>query len=609
MWGPVWMLLILAACSAARKVIHVSDQDELLNALSSNVTIVLSNDIELTKMSNTHYNSKTGIDIIDIVNLKIEGQGFAIDGLDSGRCIYFENSEVTMKDVTFQNGNADTTQKGYGGALYIKDGIVYLTNGRILNNTASYGGGLEIDGGSLICAGCQFSHNEENDVKIKNDASSFLASPCPPLTYETVNDGTVDVSGGESGVTYNSYTCIPLPTEQPSPAPTTLPPTQDPTAVPMPAPTMSKPSLIPTGTGANDDHEGDDVNDNGDDDAADENDDDDDAQQWLEHGDSVMIFWGCAFAILLLLASVLQACNEGFAEYVRWDWDCYATLLSGGYGAIVQTNFAAVALAESTPSSSSSWDDDLGFSPKSTVGNLIIVVLAGSWLANSIASSVIACRAGSVRKKFNGSKKNRFAISYPIFSLLVLICCPVDPALIGLILFSHSLPLTDATGDEDCTEVRSARRIPHKRTYCVLSCLKFMEVAAMASLQLFVLLHSKNVIGNNHHDDDEDDDDVKRRESRCAEAAIIGLTGCFLALLLLCVENVPALRWPCRRDHNTSRFSWLEESWYSANPWDDSQHRRGSSNMMLKDDRSLPWTMASGRVSTGEKLLNSQQDD
>lgn len=72
---------------------------------------------------------------LDVDNLIIDGNGHSIDGINKTR-IFNINSKVTIKNLTLKSGyDID------GGAIYIQDGDVEITNCQFQKNTAKRDGG------------------------------------------------------------------------------------------------------------------------------------------------------------------------------------------------------------------------------------------------------------------------------------------------------------------------------------------------------------------------------------------------------------------------------------------------------------------------------------
>lgn len=85
-------------------VIPVSSQSELLDALVSGNTITLSNDIFLID-TGSNSGGKTGISIVGITGLTIDGKGFKLDGQKTARCLFIgDQSDVTFINLSITGG-------------------------------------------------------------------------------------------------------------------------------------------------------------------------------------------------------------------------------------------------------------------------------------------------------------------------------------------------------------------------------------------------------------------------------------------------------------------------------------------------------------------------
>ena len=83
-----------------RRLLAVSNADDLQNAISNDVTITLAADIFLSSTIN-----------IEATGLVIDGMGsYKIDGQGAHRCLFINNgSDVTLKDILVTNGYADVS--------------------------------------------------------------------------------------------------------------------------------------------------------------------------------------------------------------------------------------------------------------------------------------------------------------------------------------------------------------------------------------------------------------------------------------------------------------------------------------------------------------------
>ena len=93
--------------AAQQTVTQAGTQIELLDAIGSNTTAVLTGNIDL-EYSLDIADSATGIVIENVQGFVIDGAGFAINGQGSMRCVYVGGSGTTveLRNLTVTNGRS-----------------------------------------------------------------------------------------------------------------------------------------------------------------------------------------------------------------------------------------------------------------------------------------------------------------------------------------------------------------------------------------------------------------------------------------------------------------------------------------------------------------------
>ena len=199
----------------------VSTQDKLTANLESNTTINLGDDILL---KSPKAESPTGIVIKDgQAGLLIDGRGlYSVDGQNAVRYFYIggNSARVVIQNLVITRGSGNggglyikggeirlksctiSLNKGvgvnYGGGLYItSSATVSLTNCAIVNNKAHRAGGIDLDDGQLLLAGCLVSDNEaygSSDLMISDGSYLTVLSSCPGDSFNA-GQGTLECTG------------------------------------------------------------------------------------------------------------------------------------------------------------------------------------------------------------------------------------------------------------------------------------------------------------------------------------------------------------------------------------------------------------------------------
>ena len=119
--------------------------------------------LELTK--NYTYNPDGDSDYKDGINIShdiaIDGKGYTINGNNQARIFNIANAAVTLKNINFINGNADS-----GGAIYCENGNLTIINCNFSNNNAY---DSELEGGAIDFAGDELSI--DNSIFANNTAA------------------------------------------------------------------------------------------------------------------------------------------------------------------------------------------------------------------------------------------------------------------------------------------------------------------------------------------------------------------------------------------------------------------------------------------------------
>jgi len=202
--------------------VQVNTQDALTENLESNITILLGDDILLTS---TRIESPTGVMInnqqsglvIDGLGLyEVNGQGevrcFSISGsgvnvviqnlvvtkgIGNGGGLNINEAKVLLKACTISSNNGIGDVANVGGGLYITSTTVSLISCAIINNKAHRGGGIELDDGQLLLAGCLFSGNNiygASDLQLSAGSNVTVLSACSGGSYKA-GQGTLECSG------------------------------------------------------------------------------------------------------------------------------------------------------------------------------------------------------------------------------------------------------------------------------------------------------------------------------------------------------------------------------------------------------------------------------
>jgi predicted outer membrane repeat protein len=110
-----------------------------------------------------------------------------VDGSGTGR-VFYSDGDITLADLTIQNGNTTSD----GGGIYAADALI-LTNVNVLSNTVSSGwGGGAYAGGAVTLSGGLFQNNQSNN----SYGGGLYANSTLALTGTQFISNTVAGSGG-----------------------------------------------------------------------------------------------------------------------------------------------------------------------------------------------------------------------------------------------------------------------------------------------------------------------------------------------------------------------------------------------------------------------------
>ena len=174
-------------------------------------------------------------------NFVLDGAGHIIDGSGLARALYINASNITLKNINFINTNPSncSTNKGYGGAIYLNDsanctlsnctftnttatsagGAICWRgiNGSVINctftrtNTSSFGGAIDwgSDNGSVInCTFTNTTATRGGAISWSGDNGSVIN--CAFINTNSLNDGGaiywVRINGSVSNCTFTNTT-------------------------------------------------------------------------------------------------------------------------------------------------------------------------------------------------------------------------------------------------------------------------------------------------------------------------------------------------------------------------------------------------------------------
>lgn len=171
---------------------EVSNEDEFVSAVITGNTIELTSDIKLSRT----------LEITNIGDLSIDGQGFSIDGVSSNgysskkKCISIESSNVTILNTHIKNCDNNVDFKGGGISLHLSRVVLLKINITScvtrIDSDYGYGGAVFADVGAvLVLSSCIFSLNSAFDggaVFVSPFASAHVYS-CSFISNRALTSG------------------------------------------------------------------------------------------------------------------------------------------------------------------------------------------------------------------------------------------------------------------------------------------------------------------------------------------------------------------------------------------------------------------------------------
>lgn len=118
------------------------------NATKDNGIVTLNNDYDAT-----------GTVVITGSNVIIDANGHTIDAKSKSRLFYILGDDVTIKNITFINGNSTSE----GGAIYANSTSLTITDSTFENNLAQVGGAIYGNSTDIIISSSSFSNNHLKD--------------------------------------------------------------------------------------------------------------------------------------------------------------------------------------------------------------------------------------------------------------------------------------------------------------------------------------------------------------------------------------------------------------------------------------------------------------
>ena len=172
---------------------------------SDEKTIRLSHNISLKDYEKDFFEG--GIEL-DVDDLTIEGNGKIIDGSNQSRIFHITGKNITLKNITFQNGcshnSYDNLFNSHGGALWVhKQSNLNIEECKFLNNDSEYHGGAIYNRGEISIGNTSFLENnsqqnggalynlgisEIQDCKLQENSSMMLGGA-------VYNNKKIDIDG------------------------------------------------------------------------------------------------------------------------------------------------------------------------------------------------------------------------------------------------------------------------------------------------------------------------------------------------------------------------------------------------------------------------------
>jgi len=147
--------------------VNASTQGDIVEGLETGATITLQVNIQLLSYSIVQ-EWHTGIAIVGLTGVTINGRNHSIDGRGTMRVLYLAESTVFLNDLTIQNGyvsvagrRGGSTMQGHGAGFLAHASAITMTRCRLLKNVATkQGGGGYAAGGTLTMISSTIAGNE-----------------------------------------------------------------------------------------------------------------------------------------------------------------------------------------------------------------------------------------------------------------------------------------------------------------------------------------------------------------------------------------------------------------------------------------------------------------
>ena len=143
--------------TAVINIVNVTDDFSALQKLIDNANGTLTLDKNYTYNPLTDVDFDKGVEIKN--NITIDGAGFTLDGNNQIKIFYVNSDNVTIKNLTFINGDSYS-----GGAISWKGNYGLLTDCTFINNTADWGGAVDWEGNDGTVSNCLFMNNSAGEI-------------------------------------------------------------------------------------------------------------------------------------------------------------------------------------------------------------------------------------------------------------------------------------------------------------------------------------------------------------------------------------------------------------------------------------------------------------
>lgn len=188
--------------------------------------ITLDSDIVLEDSDIKHFDD--GIYILKS-DITLDGNGHTIDCRNKARVFYNIGQNITIKNLTFKNGNTTKkegtySQRRYGGAIYNLGEITFENCKFHDNQSHSFGGAITNQNNSILrLSGCEFINNRSHEAGaifnksiLKIDNCLFKSNSAVGYGGAITNEGFLKLNNsifcenscGESGGAINNYIAL-----------------------------------------------------------------------------------------------------------------------------------------------------------------------------------------------------------------------------------------------------------------------------------------------------------------------------------------------------------------------------------------------------------------